>query len=147
MRLNNKEDPARMTRGPARSVSVIVLGLSILLATAGVATALTTGFNSTTYATLSSGTSAGIAFVGPVMYSLDSVGGGLYRTTAPNTTTPVSTIPGNPTSLAVSGAFLYATRRMNNDVIQIDPLTAPSRRSRPAAPSTVSRPRRWPPIR
>lgn len=100
-----------------------LLGAAITFAgaTAAVAFSAQPGFSATTYATLPSGTSAGIAFIGSVMYSLDSAGGALYATTAAGTSTLVHAISGAPTGLAASGGYLYMTRGGPNDIVKVDP--------------------------
>src|SRR5438132_3300085 len=113
----------------------MTLGLRVALA-AGVAVLVTlggtiatlaftaqTGFSATTYASLPSGTAAGVTFIGTTMYVVDPTGGGLYVVPAAGSISLVATIPGGPTGLAAFGGYLYATRRATNDVVRIDPLT------------------------
>ena len=106
-----------------RALIAVIVAATLTLGAAGEAIAYTAGpgFSATTYATLPSGTAAGVAFIGSVMYVVDPVGGGLYAVPAAGTITQVVTIDGGPTGLAASGGFLYATRRVANDVVRIDP--------------------------
>jgi hypothetical protein len=82
-----------------------------------------TGFGATTYATLPSGSAAGVAFIGTTLYVVDPVGDGLYATPLAGSASLVATIPGGPTGLTTVGSSLYATRATSNDVVRIDPLT------------------------
>ena len=79
--------------------------------------------SATTYATLPSGTAAGVTFIGTTLYVVDPSSGSLYAVPVAGSVSLVATIPGGPTGLAASGGSLYATRATTNDVVRIDPLT------------------------
>lgn len=101
------------------------LAVLITFGTAVAASAFTAqpGFGATTYATLPSGTAAGVTFIGTTMYVVDPSGGNLYAVPVAGAVSLVGTIPGAPTGLAAFGGSLYATRAAANDVVRIDPLT------------------------
>jgi hypothetical protein len=81
----------------------------------------TTGFAATVAASTSAG--AGVALIGPTVYSVDPSSGGLYRTIA-GTTTLLVQLGGRPTGLAAYNGLLYATEAASRQVVRIDPSTA-----------------------
>ena len=105
---------------------LLVAGVAILITLGGTLSAFAftaqTGFSATTYATLPSGSAAGVTFIGTTLYVVDPIGGGLYAVPAAGSATLVNTISGAPTGLAAYGGSLYATRATANDVVRIDPL-------------------------
>ncbi|HEV2251213.1 MAG TPA: Ig-like domain repeat protein [Candidatus Limnocylindria bacterium] len=117
-----------MVSARRRVLSGSLLGLLFTLLSASVAVAAFApqpGFSATNYATLpAGGTSTGVAFIGTVMYSLDSASGQLYATASAGTTVAVGTpIGGAPAGMAASGGSLYVTRRTPNDIVKVDPAT------------------------
>jgi len=113
---------------PARRliVAAIALFLSLGLAAPAAAYSPSSGFSATTYTTLPSGTAAGVAFIGPVMYVVDGGAGTLYSVPSAGAPTPVATISGGPKGLAAFGGSLYATRSTANDLVRIDPVSGTS---------------------
>ena len=105
----------------------VAAGVAILITLGGTLSAFAfsaqTGFSATTYATLPSGTAAGVTFIGTTLYIVDPSGGNLYAVPLAGPMALVGTIAGSPTGLAAYGGSLYATRATTNDVVRIDPLT------------------------